>query len=262
MKKIIPFIVLLVVISVAVSVSQTSTDRPDSKNDSGSLTFEAKLYKKEYLPFEPISVEFKASNNTGSEISAPPPDILHQAELFVIDPAGREQRITSLSLSTGGHLFNLPGPRPVIQPSEVFQAETILPLDPGIFEKTGNYRLQFVLNGVRSEAINIAVKGPSGIDKNAYEFLKQHGKDPNFVEVLMDKKGAGVVEKFVREFSESVYGDYAINALGRYLLYNGEAEKAKAEFEKISNSEIKLLRDWSKNDLTEVEKKLQRKPLD
>jgi hypothetical protein len=259
MKKIIPLIVSLVAISISIAISQTPTDRPDNRNDndSDSLTFEVNLNKREYLPFEPIKVHFKVSNKSGVELDVPPPDILRNTGLAVIDPAG-EKKVLSVSVSSGGGA-NFPGAPLTIRPFEVFEAETILPLDPGIFEKTGAYRLQFSLNGIESNAVKIAVRQPSGVDKDAFEFLKQHGKDPNFGSVFLERNGADHLEKFVREFSGSVYGDFAGSALGRYYLYNGEPEKAKAEFEKIKNSGVKLLSERSKKDIAEAERKLAQK---
>lgn len=232
--------------------------RSESNTDLDSLAFEAKLNKNTYLPYEPIVAKFKLSNKTARELAIPPPEILLHTQLLITDPSGRERRVTSLSLSSGGGP-NMPGAPLTIGPFQVFEAETILPLGPVIFEKPGNYSLRFSLNGLEANAVKISVIEPAGINKDAFEFLKRHGRDPHFGTVFSDRKGTDVLEKFVREYSNSVYGEYAVSALGRYYLYNGQPEKAKKEFEKIISSEIELLAKWSKKDLAEAEKKLAQK---
>lgn len=254
---------LLILSSIAFSQvlpKENKADLSDGRNESANLTLEVELNKREYLPFEPIAATLRLSNNTGHELAMSPPELLQDTRLAVTDPAGHEQKGISLTLSLGKPQY-LPGSPRTIQPFQIFEEETILPLDPRIFERTGNYRLQFSFSVVKSVPVKITVKEPSGINKDAFEFLKLHGKDPNFADDFLQRKG-GLLEKFVRDFSESVYGNHAVFALGSYLLHTGETEKAKAEFEKITNSEIKLIRKWTKKALTEIEEKLRQKSLD
>jgi hypothetical protein len=253
MKKIIVLSILLFVCSFA--FGQTSGSNQPEKSGIEKLTFEVNLNRTNYLPFEPLFVKFKVTNQTDTTISAERPQFLLQSRLKVTNPKGDTVEVNGLSLTTGGGV-NLPGGGADLKPFQFYEEENVPAIDPNIFVKQGNYQLQFFLNGLESNVVEMKILNPKGINKEAFEFINEHGKDIWFGSMLDEKNGDNLLKAFVQKFGESDYAKYAINSLGNYyLFFQKDLDKAQAEFEKLKNSENVALAQNANKTLVDIAQK-------
>jgi len=256
MKKIIT-ISILFLISLC-SLGQTTNSERKEKTDLEKLIFEVKLNKESYLPFEPVFVTFELSNKTNKVLEAKqPPDFLRSSQIKITNPQGKTVEIRGLSLTSGGGV-NLPGYKFELKPHQSYREEYVPAIDPKVFSETGNYELQFFLNGLESNLIEMEVVSPQGLDKAAFDFISEHGKDIWFGRMLQEEEGSNVLKIFVQNYGESGYGEYAINLLGKYYLHEEKnIDKAEVEFEKIKSSENKIIAYEAKRFLKEIEQRKQ-----
>lgn len=253
MKKIIVICVQLFVCSLA--LAQTPSSDKCVKSDIEKLRFEVELNKARYLSFEPLVVKFKISNRSTVAISTESPQFLLHSSVKVVKANGETVDLRSLSLDTGGGV-HLPGPQQSLGPFQSYEDECIPAMDPEIFAESGRYRLQFFLNGLESNIVDMEVMNPEGIDQDAFEFLKEHGRDIWFGRILQEKNGSELLETFVEKYSGSGYGDYAIASLGKYyLFFEKELGKAEAQLKKTRSSENGVIARDSNKSLADIAKR-------
>jgi hypothetical protein len=250
---------MLVLIS-SIVVAQTVTKQNQKiKDNFGKMTFEVELNKNKYVLLEPIYIKFKFSNQTKNPQPTYSPVFIQESKLRVSSD-GEVVEFNQLSSITNKP-FRL---NRIFQPGEVLISnEVISSAFAGVFfPKPGNYQIQFVLSSsdgnktIESNTIDIVIEEPTGINKEAYDFMIRHNE--YFGMSSWNNGGPAeisLLEKFVNKYDESSYGEIAISNLGYLYLNQGELDKAQVEFEKLKFSNSKLLAEEAKSALVEIEKK-------
>ena len=256
----ISFTLVLVCLGV---FAQTPGIPKQNKDDFERLSFEVEVEKSNYLLSEPITIKFTFSNKTADSLISYQPVFTQESELKVIFD-GNITTFSSLSSITGKPMrFPLTiKPNVSIKDHEMFGPS----FSGNFFPVPGKYIIQFILRrsdavkSIASNIIDIVVEEPAGINREAFEFLKRHEKYFDLSSwVFQEKEGFALLETFVRQYDRSVYGEFGISSLAYSYLSQGEMEKAKTEFEKISFSQNKLFADDAKRSLADIERKLKEK---
>lgn len=247
------------ILFTCIAVSQTSQGRA---NDFTKMTFDAALEKTTFKELEPIDVRFKFSNKTDGPLTTLTPDFLSYAEIKVTGN-GRNEVIEISMVRPNTRRF----PR-TFQSGDSIEEKMILNTNLDLlFPYPGSYKVQFVLGdgkgtkAIESKPIEIVVDEPTGIDREAFDFINRYQKLSNYPQVLFswsdqtDEKGKNLLVAFVEKYSQTVYGEFATQSLGNLYLVNGELEKAKAEFEKLKDSEHKTIVEDAKRNLLAIEKR-------
>ncbi len=238
---------VLVIIVVAKSFAQESNDN----SDFNQLSFEVELNKTTYFSLETMFVTFRLINRTQNSVIADRPSFLNDSTLKIINFRGETKEITSMSLSSG-RPQKLPGKKPMLQPSQTYEEITVPSITSEIFSDKGKYKLQFFLNGLASNVIEITITDPTGLNKDAFDFFSQYQGRNSFEWIWTEKNGIVLLEEFVSKYGESVYGEQAIYALGNIYKARDEIEKAQNEFEKIKTSDNKLIANQANKSLQDI----------
>ncbi len=223
-------------------------------------SFDVRLNKKTYLLYEPMFAQFAAKLRAQDN----KPLFLNETSVKV-KFAGETKDFGKLGLITGSpqrlpkillpNLDGLSSENNLI----CYEKEENIERVREFFPRAGNYQIQFFLHGsakgLASNVIDITIETPTGINKEAFNFLNQYESDTPFDWVWTQKKGVASLEEFVNKYSQSVYGDLAIQYLGNIYLAKGEFDKAWLEFEKLKNSEHKTLAEDAKRSLVVIEKR-------
>jgi len=255
------FLLCLVMAIGPLAIAQSSETARNAGFDK--LSFEVEPAKKNYLPFEPLVLMFKVTNETPTPLAAEPPEFLLDSTLRVETPEGKVQEISGLSLNTG-RPQQLPGPPTIVQPLQSYEEVAAPALSPDLLAEPGVYRLQFVLYGgktpIESNVIEVIIEAPQGADEGAFSYLSKTGKSVWFDAIYQDKNGVASLIMFVEQYGASVYGEYAIASLGNYYRSVGEIDKAVAEYEKIRFSDNKLIARIADHSLAAIEEKRKDSP--
>lgn len=258
MKK---FFSVLAILTFSLSaVAQISNTRSEEKDDFKKMSFEVGFDKGNYLLLEPIVVEFKFSNQLGIPQTVDIPSFMQESKLKVIFE-GKTLIFEHLSSLGGAPGVRFPN---ILQHNESFAAKEIISSSfaGAFFSKPGNYQLQFILcssDGTRtieSNVIKVKIENPQDINKEAFNFLQKHKQ--YFGMSSWDyggRDGEVLLEAFVDGYSQSVYGEFAINSLGNVYLAGGKLDKARAEFEKLKFSRNNILANDAKQSLSDIEKR-------
>lgn len=237
------------------------------KDGFEKMTFNIAFDKSSYFQLEPITVSCKFANTTDNPQAAHIPYFKTQSSLDVYFKGKKKQfnSITSFSvlMASGSPLIFKPGDR----------YEDEITLDTSLdefFPQPGTYMIQLSLTGsegklIQSNSLEIIIKEPKGIDKEAFDFIQQnkaHNRYPILFVWNNDikcKDGKILLEEFVSKYSESLYGEYAIYQLGNYYFRNHEPEKAKIELEKLKFSNNPRIAKEAGATLSDVEKNIRAK---
>jgi hypothetical protein len=120
------------------------------------------------------------------------------------------------------------------------------------FPQPGKYSIQFEVQGTKSDKIDLIIKEPEGLDKQAFDFLKKYDNALSFDWVWKESDGTTLLESFVSSFSASVYSESAIRYLGYLYKAKGDLDKAETEFEKIQFSTHKFVADEAVEAISEI----------
>lgn len=259
MKKLLALIVL--VLGASVAFSQTADLLQKRNSDFDKLTFQVELEKKSYFPFEPMRAAFQVINQTSEPLAASSPLFLLHSSLEVVNPKGDTIKISRLSNTSGGGP-ELPGANQTLQPSQRYSTVGFISIPPDVFAEPGNYKIQFELSEadtlLKSNVSEVTIKTPQGINKEAFDFLNQHGKDIWFGgDIYETEEGEALIEAFVEKYGASIYAEPAISALANIYRSQGKLEKAKANFKKLESSKNKDFAEYSKRSLIEIERKIE-----
>lgn len=225
------------------------------------MHFEISMDKTEYLQLEPISIRCKFTNETDKPQTTIIPSFLKESWIEV-DSNGKSKQFDRLSIFTG-----LLRREPItFDPGSGFGEEITLETSLGeFFPEPGTYNIRLIIAGlegklIRSNTVQLTIVEPKGIDKKAFDFIKQnkvHERHPILAIWNDDVKlenGKTLLEEFVSSYGGSIYGEYAIYHLGNYYFAKGEYEKAKIELAKLRNSKNPRINKNAKSRLTDVEK--------
>ncbi len=232
-----------------------------SKDDFEKMSFDAEINKTEYYLLEPLTIRFKFSNPADQWLKTSLPYFISQTRLKISHNGKSFETANVFGVYANIKKF----PR-LFRPSESVEEIDVLQPSSGIFGEPGNYQIQFILMGsggvkkYSTSVFDIIVKEPTGIDKEAFDFLEKHrsegANDVFYFDEKDNESRLGSLTNFVNAYGTSVYGEYAIFSLGKAFEFNGKLEKAKVEFEKIGNSENSLLAVTAKKSLFEIEEKI------
>ena len=255
MKKIIALFVMIFWLGI---FSQSFNAQEKGIDGFEKMTFEVEFNKKDYFPVEPVFAKFKFSNQTRKLIKTHTPNFVSESKVrFKVD--GKVREIIWLNSITGGGM-RFPS---AFKPNEFYENEELLgPTFGWNFTEPGNYQLQFILHSsdgsktIESNVIYMTVENPTGINKEAFDFMKKHR---DFFGLsswgYAGDEREDLLETFVNNYSQSVYGELAISSLGTiYLVSKGQVEQARIEFEKVKDSPNKVIARDAKRSLEEIEK--------
>lgn len=262
MKKQLYLICFLSLILALISTQNTlAQEAIPQKDDFEKMSFEVRLNKSEYLLLEPVSVEFKFSNQTNEPLKVVSPEYTSDIRIKSVFN-GKTNYYNDLF---GFSINQLRIPR-VFQPGESVEEIGIIKEQVGrIFPEPGNYEIQFILKGNGTEktsTVNLVIKEPMGINKEAFDYLKAFKKENgggslfSWSGKINAQRRKELLQEFVDKYSESEYGEYAILSLGNhYLYYENNLEKADAEFEKLKSSENLVLAKQANKSLADTARK-------
>lgn len=227
-------------------------------DDFENMSFQVALEKDTYLLFEPLYATFRFSNQTGKPQTTYIPVFLRESTL-IINFNGSIKEYYPLNTNIPIP-FRFPG---VSRPGAVYEEEGILSSMLDLwFPEPGSYQLQFVLRSIdgaktiSSNTIELTIAEPRGLEKEAYEFLKIHEKYAGlFFWVHVEKDNLPYLEEFVSKYSQTPYGELAIYHLGAAYKWNGDLDKAQAEFEKLKSSKRKSIADEAEKALNDVKER-------
>ena len=256
MKKIITLFVVIFCLGIFL---QSSNAQEKGRDGFEKMTFEVKFDKKNYFPVEPVFAKFKFSNQTQKLIETYAPNFVSESKVkFKID--GKMREISWFNSIIGGGI-RFPN---TFKPNEFYEREELLgPTFGWNFTEPGNFQLQFILRSsdgsktIESNVIDITIENPTGINKEAFDFMKKH-KDFFGLSswAYAGEERENLLETFVNNYSQSVYGELAISSLGTvYLVSKGQLERSRIEFEKIKDSSNNVIAEDAKRSLLEIEKR-------
>jgi hypothetical protein len=184
------------------------------------------------------------------------PDFLLDTSAKVVSD-DKEIHLPSLTF-THRRPQKLPGQvETVLQPGNFCEDEK--EIEGVLFPAPGRYRVQFVIhdsNGGRgqisSDVIEIAVGTPEGINKAAMNFLKNYENPTTFYWAWKEKDGLALLERFINDYSTSVYGESAIRYLGSLYLARGDLDKAAMAFRRIQTSSNNVIAAEALKSLSEI----------
>jgi hypothetical protein len=257
MKKIISLFILT--IGILVMFGQNSNAQEARRDNFENMTFEVELSKESYVLLEPVYVNFKFSNKTGTAQKADSPYFMQESKLLV---TANGKTSVFEHLSSGGAIPAVRFPT-VFKPGTFSSsAEIFGPAFAGaFFPEPGVYRVQFVLRSsdggrtIASNSIDVEITEPAGLDKEALEFMRTNKEFFGMSTWVTGRDSEALLETFVNKYSNTVYGELAINSLGHVYLGKGDLEKASIEFEKIKNSRNPNLKKDAAASLVDIEKK-------
>lgn len=273
----------IIILSVLTMFSLITLVQPFEAQEQNKVederTLDVQLEKSNYILLEPIYAKFK--------VTLPSTDIvpkISEALSIRVSFKGKTKQFRGITLNVissgdpqplpkidNGELLGLiPGvtsskdtkisSKQVVTEKDTFaerkhlsyEKEEIIDRVGDFFPEPGNYQIQFVLNGAKSNTIDITIEEPLGINKEAFDFLNKYEDAMSFYWIWKEKDGISLLETFVNKYGESVYGESAISFLGNVYLAKGEIDKAKAEFEKIKSSENAIVAKEANKSLADI----------
>lgn len=236
--------------------SQQST-----KADFSQLELALATPKAETLLLEPIPLSLKLSNRTKYAITA------HRdfgvtsnyVQVFVGTNVKTMKEITDKSLiqvSKFVQPFDL-------EAGQAFESEGFLMLKlDEYFPQSGTYKLQVAfrdIGGARifSNVVTLNVVEPQGIDRVAYDYIKQSGKADVFFSGIgiFRKDGTDVTQEFAAAFESSGYADHALAILAERKFAEQEYTEAEALFDKVKKKGNPLLIQQAEHYIEEAKKR-------
>jgi hypothetical protein len=183
------------------------------------LTLELTVLKQNLVQLEPIPLILTLRNKTAySVISQTTLDFAAGfVQLFLIDNNREPVRIQNISPIAK---FVIVDPKP-IRPGERLQTKELLTIvQDKVFPQPGSYQIQAVMRDgrekqqIKSNLLIIHVREPSGLDLQAFDYLKHRTNPSYFFSGLEADKTQPQLLEFVSTFRDSSYGDYAALVLG------------------------------------------------
>ena len=199
--------------------------------------------RNEYFQSEPIGITCRFLNNTTRPQITVLPDFSSESRL-AIEPGSYPVCFYQISKLRP----------PLTRRLRVFQprtdSEEPILLDTNLdemFPYPGTFTIQLSLptmqgNMLESNPVQITIKEPVGIDKEALDFFRRHKSHIQFStlfgwwnHVKLDGRHT-ILEQFVNEYGESVYGELAALRLATYYLSRNEKSIARPLLEKAARS--------------------------
>lgn len=217
-------------------------------NPVDGKSFEVRLEKSNYLQGEPIFARF----NCVLSSNEPSPNFISDSSIK-ISFNGNIKEYLGLSPIIGsgrGKVFPPDDKKIILLP---YSEENRISRVDEFFPIPGDYQIQFYIYGLSSNIINIKIEEPTGINKEAFDFLKSNGVNGSFnLWTPKIKDSISLLEQFVANYGGSVYAESAIHRLAVDYLNVGELDKAQREFEKIKNNKHEIFAKSAKTNLSTI----------
>lgn len=218
---------LFLMLGLPAMARQDSTTKVGSFSD---LTLALSTPKTTYVRAEPIPLSISLTNRTSQSITGHSAIGFraHRVRLYVTSQ-GQSKKIETL---TDRHSLTEVSPV-TMPPGKSFDVQELLYIDlEKSFSEPGSYEIQAVLSDAeghhetRSAPLTITMGEPEGVDLAAYEFLKKQGRLSRLFNDTTKRPTRIELQRFVTEFADSSYGDYARIVLGVEYSLDGEQKKA------------------------------------
>jgi hypothetical protein len=211
-----------------------------AKTGFENMSFSITLDSTEYIQLEPIRVKYNFSNATNKTQTTIIPNFEGQSVLEVEFDGVKKQ------FDTKNYSGHRPGFPVIFQPGQEHRG--IITLDtylPTCFPKPGKYTIRLSVSGteekvLKSNPVEITIKEPTGIDKEAFDFIKQNKAETDYSilywwnnDGIKLENGNTLLEEFVDRYRDSIYGDYATFALALRYKYKNEPAKAAELFNRL-----------------------------
>lgn len=207
------------------------------------MSFRIDVEKTEFVQLEPISMHYSFTNETGSPQTTIRPAVLNDSILSV-KSGSKIKQYGELSVFR----ILLARQPTTFEPGKGVEGQILLEANlEKFFPKPGTYTIWLGITGakgemIQSNALEIRIAAPTGIDKEAFDFIQKNKVHQQYPVLFRWKNEEEVeyskvlLEEFVDKFSASVYGEYAIYQLGNYYFRVGQLDKARVELSKLRNS--------------------------
>jgi hypothetical protein len=224
-------------------ISNRNKSSADLLNDSLKISFEVTLAKRDFLLLEPVILKCRFSNQTDDVLEIYEPNLVNQLGMksVVNERVDVDRRLFS-------HYINRPNRARKLEPGGFVEEVIILEPGAGLFKSTGKYDVQFFISfgdqKMWSNSVNVVVREPVGIDKEAYDFIAANlGSEYDLFsssdsDVAVTKS---LLEMFISRYGTSGYHHYAVLRLSTLYSVSKQFEKAKNELLKFKNTQNKLM---------------------
>jgi hypothetical protein len=242
-----------------------------SRSGINGKSLEVQLDKTHYKMGEPIYADFKVTFDSSEK--APK---VSQATVVTITRNNTKKEFLGLTThATTGAPQSLPNNKPelflspgiVVSQGASYESEVTKLQEFSLVESTeeinrvveffpypGTYQMQFELGGLKSDEIEVNIDQPEGKDKAAYSILRKFDEPLSFDWVWKRNDGQLLLERFVAEYGDTVYGESATRYLAYLYQAKNELDKAQSEFEKIQFSAHKPIADAALQALAEIKR--------
>lgn len=248
-SKIVYFLLsLLSTLSLTVVTEGQKSNEPKIQR-----TFEISFSKRSYVLFEPITIHFKAIL---PRTDLPPR--FRDDSVIKIMLEGSPDQLSELSPFTASPPISGFVPKPAfLGPTTTYEFDFNIYRLEDRFPAAGNYRVQILLRKrdgqLKSNIVEIKVNEPSGLDKEAFEYLNQFEKPTKFDWALQKENGLKLLEDFVKRYGNTVYADEAKYQLAYRYFALREYLKSKLLFESLATSSNPIIRSNVQDKLRDVE---------
>lgn len=248
-------LLLLVPLCLMLFISTFGQKEVEITDGFENMTFRVNLNKKNYYPLETAYVEFELLNSTNSSLSVTRPSFILESKLKVV----HTDKISIYRIPT--QYSGIPKRFPTLLKSgnsfsEVLAVDLI---NKDLFPKIGPYVIQFILYSpdktkfLKSNEVSINIVQPIGLNNNAYKFLEKYSKYiGTFSWAFTEKEGDKILETFVQNYSNSIYGESAIYNLGMIFNSQGRLNEAENLFSRIKNSSNQVIAKSAKHFIKEI----------
>lgn len=146
-----------------------------------------------------------------------------------------------------------------IEPSESSEATEFVTLGLNkYFPEPGIYELQAVLynadgtQSIESNTVTIEIQEPSGINRNAYNLIKNSSFQDYLFSGAEFKKVKNTLEAITTRFPNSAYAKNSFYLLGEVYFYDKQYPKALTNLLRLENDNGFIFAEKVKNYLTEI----------
>lgn len=229
-NKIFVLVVAITVLTAIIWFQQGYLVTIEAQTETPKLTFEVSTRRNSYILREPIEFNLKLSNQRQVPVKSGSILQLRDTNILVRNEAGESKKWEINKFYIGGRVDGIVE----MLPGRKMESEELLDgnLAEMMFSRPGRYEVQaeYVYESYRpqretiksvSTTFTINILEPKGIDKQAYDFLKEI-----YEPALRQSDSSPTIEleqNFVDTFGKSVYAKYMILELAS--IYRGEDKK-------------------------------------
>jgi hypothetical protein len=247
---------LFVLLQSIVPVSSQSQQSNPEVRPFTDLTFEIATTTERFLPFQPIPITLKQSNKTNQPVLGYKAINFNSPVYFYVQKIGGEKvqisQLTTLSPFTSFKNSE-------ISPGTSIEAKNWLTLSLNkYFFEPGTYELYAELESadgtqfIVSNKINIEIKEPAGLDREAYNLIKNNPFNEYLFSDADFDKVQTTLEAIKTRFPNSGYAKSAFYLLGERYFDRKQYPKALANLIRLENDRDFIFASKVKNYLAQI----------